>query len=174
MGNPAGGPAMNDTRALYDYEIKLLEDVEQFGCHVISVVDPDGNAPPFSYSVGFSQTFGQGEVIVIGLVPEDGHWVINDLKEKIRFEDFILADNLRIPEILSECDLMCRSIPAERIVRDYFNSALWFHDQLFKKPLTTAFQLVWPDPVGFYPWDDQCDSELLALQTPLYEPRLNS
>ena len=165
---------MSITRSLSDYESQLLADIEQFGFQVTTVVDPDGGNPPFSYSVGFTQSLGQGEVIVVGLAPESGNWVIHDFYEKVREEGIRFADGLRISEILSEAELVCRAVPQAKITRDYLNSAIWFHRRQFGSELAQVFQLVWPDPRGNYPWDEDCDQDVIAMQTPLYETRLNS
>jgi len=45
---------------------KLLDDVAEYGWHVIKVLDqPD--APGWAYSVGLFQNFGHPEIMVFGL-----------------------------------------------------------------------------------------------------------
>ena len=49
---------------------RVARDIERYGCHVISVFDPDGRLPSFSYSIGIQDSSGAPDVIVFGLRPE--------------------------------------------------------------------------------------------------------
>ena len=52
-------------------EKKPLADIEQYGCHVIHVLEEE-EGPPFSYSVGVQKTSGAPEVMVITGKVHDG------------------------------------------------------------------------------------------------------
>ena len=40
------------------YERNILQHIEEHGCSVTSVFDPDGKEPPFSYSIGIARSSG--------------------------------------------------------------------------------------------------------------------
>src|SRR6516225_5575395 len=64
-------------------EQKAIADVEQYGCHVIHVME-EGDLPPFAYSVGIEKTSQAAELIVIGLKQPLAHNVINEYNRRVR------------------------------------------------------------------------------------------
>ena len=170
MGNPAGGALVRTSdRELTDYERDILANVEEYGCHVTTVFDPDSDAPSFSYSTGFSETLEQGEVIVFGLSHNLMHQMVNVTMDLCR-EGLVLADGERITGVLEGFDVVARQLPSAAIDREHFNSAMWFHRRRFGSELRTAFQIVWPGAKqGLLPWDDGCDEYVIEMQPPLYE-----
>ena len=154
---------------LTDYEIKLLSNVEEFGCHVTTVFDPDGTDPSFSYSAGFTETVEQGEVIVFGLGHDLMHRMINLTLDECR-EGLVLADGMSIQGLLEGFDVIARKIPFSGLDREHFNSSMWFHQYRFDSELRSAFQLVWPGAQqGLFPWEAGCDEYVIKIQQPLYE-----
>jgi hypothetical protein len=170
MGNPAGGAAVTEgNRELTDYERDILANVEEYGCHVTTVLDPEGDDPSFSYSTGFSETLDQGEVIIFGLDHKLMHRMINITMELCR-DGLILSEGERIAGVLEGFDIVAREIPASAIDREHFNSAMWFHRRRYASELRSAFQIVWPGArQGLFPWEDGCDEYVVRIQPPLYE-----
>jgi hypothetical protein len=153
---------------LSDYEKKILENIEQFGCHVTTVFDPDGDDPSYAYSSGFSTTVKQGEVIVFGLDHDVMHRVVNIVLDKCE-NGLELTDGLAITDVLEGFDVVARTIPEKRIDNEHFNSAKWFHRRIFGTELDRAFQIVWPGAVdGLFPWDPRSDAWVCSRQPPLY------
>src|SRR5687768_9695226 len=66
-----------------EYERNILRNIEEYGCSVTSVFDPDGKEPPFSYSIGITKSCGAPELIVLGLKPETGHWLVNEYRRRV-------------------------------------------------------------------------------------------
>ena len=144
-----------------EYEAKIISNVEKFGCHVTTVFDPEGVEPSFTYSIGFTRSIGQGEVIVFGLSSNLMGFMINETLRQCR-DGLRLAEGVRISGLLEDFDVVVRSIPQANITREHFNSALWFHRREFGTELEDAFQLVWPGArEGLFPWDDgsSCDAQ---------------
>lgn len=151
------------------YEQQVLDNVENSGCHITTVFDPDGDGPIYSYSAGFTKTVTQGEVIVFGLAHDLMGQMINRLYDQCA-DGLILADQRRVSGLLQRFDVVVRSIPAHKIDREHFNTAMWFHRHTFATELRTAFQLVWPGAVdGLFPWDPGSDAFVRSSQPPLYE-----
>ena len=169
MGNPAGGQAVSD-ETLSEYEQSILTHVEKFGCSVTHVFDPDQEEPDFSYSIGFSKTLDQGEVIVFGLARNLMQSMINEVMRQCREDGLILGDNVVISDLLEGFDVIARTIHPDRIEHEFFNSAIWFHRREFGTELKVAYQLVWPGTQqGLFPWDEGCDPYVIEQQPPLYE-----
>lgn len=159
------------TRSLTDYERQILENVEEFGCHITTVVDPDGDGPAFSYSSGFTASVGEPEAIIFGLSPGMMAYVINRTNGLCR-EGLHLVDGTRLSNVLDGFDLFIRALPLEAIEPEYLNSAIWFHEQRFGTPLTSVVQLVWSSSkTGLFPWEEGCETDVIESQTPLYSAR---
>ena len=169
MGNSARGAAVNSESNLTDYEKSILENVDEWGCHITTVVDPDGSDPPFSYSAGLEETFGSGEVIIIGFSTTLMGQIINMLADKLE-AGLALTDGVSLGGLLSGFDMIAKEIPAERIVRENFNSSMWLHERVTGGALTKAFQLVWPDSrTGLFSWDASCPEDGIKLQPLIFE-----
>lgn len=130
-----------------DYEKTILANIEAFGCSVTSVSDPEGEQPPFSYSIGIARSAGAPEVIVVGLAPKLGHWMVNEYNRRVgsgeRFERGTLYEGFLD-------GFAVQFGPVGRTHREhYMRSATWLHDG----PDFEAVQLIWPSTSGAWPWD---------------------
>ena len=65
-----------------EYERNILQHIEDHGCSVTSVFDPDGKEPPFSYSIGIARSSGAPEIIVVGLNAKLAHWMVNEYSRR--------------------------------------------------------------------------------------------
>lgn len=153
-----------------DYERKILETIDEFGCYVTVVFDPEGEEPRFAYSVGFPHTVQQGEVIVFGLPTELLGSMINTTLRQCREDGLELHEGVRIEGLLEGFDVIARRVHPARIEREYFNSAMWHHMGRYGEPLTKVFQLVWPSAAtGLFPWDKGVAQHVIDAQPALYE-----
>lgn len=165
---------MTSPRPLTDHEQKIVDCVEKDGCFVTGVFDPDGRAPNFSYSAGFPQSLGQGDVIVFGLEHSLMHRMINTIWRACS-NGLKLVDGGRLSGVLDDCEVAVCEIERDRIVPDFFNTAIWYHNRIFGTALTGAFQIVWPGAKqGLFPWEPDCNDYVISQQPALYQPRLNS
>ena len=161
--------------AFTDYERNILDKIDEFGCFISLVFDPDGNDPNFAYSVGFPHSIKQGEVVVFGLSNKLLGSTINGTLKQCRDDGLVLADGLRISGLLDGFDVIARSVHPSNIQREYLNSAMWHHMGRYGEPLSEVYQLVWPSAAtGLFPWDEGCHPDVIALQPALYATRLNS
>ena len=158
---------------LTPYEVDILDNVRQYGCHITIVGDPEGEQPKFGYSAGFWETAGQPEVIIFGLSADLIAYVINATLDQCR-EGLSLQEGTRIEDVLEGYALVVRKVCPENIVIDYLNSAMWYHELRTGAPLEHVVQLVWPGvPSNLYPWERDCPPEVQALQPALYEKKLH-
>jgi Domain of unknown function (DUF4262) len=163
---------MTGTPALEDYEQRIVDCVESDGCFVTGVFDPEANEPNFSYSVGFPKSLGQGEVIVFGLSHSLMHKMINLLWESCN-GGAKLVEGARFSGVLEGFEVVARSVARERIIPDFFNSAMWFHRRTFGTELSEAYQIVWPGAQqGLFPWDEGCTDYVISQQPALYKPSI--
>jgi hypothetical protein len=154
-----------------EYERNILANVEEHGWFCTSVFDPDGDAPSFSYSVGFTKTLDSPEFIVFGLPAKLMHsmlWKVFRLIKAGKQPE----DHQRWSDLLEGFDCISRVVHPTNIVRDYLNSAMWlWRTQLGHDEPLQAFQLVWPSSeTGLFPWDADCAQIVRDYQPPLWLP----
>ena len=143
-----------------DYERKILRHIGDFGCSVTSVFDPEGDNPPFTYSIGIARSTDAPELIVVGLESKISHWLVNEYLRRCRSGERFQpgVDYLGFLEGFS-----VRFVPVAREHRaDYMRSACWLHEG----PEFEALQLVWPTRSGAWPWDEDAP-DWLADDQPL-------
>lgn len=63
---------------------QVADDIQEYGCNVISVFDPEELTPCFSYSIGIQETSGVPDAIVVGLKSTLGGFMINEYYRQVR------------------------------------------------------------------------------------------
>lgn len=133
-------------------ELRVLTDIEKYGCHIIHVIGENG-FPPMSYSIGIYQSYQQPEVVIIGLKNEISHSMINHynslLKQGITFKDEEFADGF------IENHKVQFSTVSKKFYKEYFSWSTWYN----KGTNFPAFQIIYPTTFGDWPWDFKDDPE---------------
>jgi len=159
------------TRQLDAQEQRVVDNVRDHGCSVMYVFDEKGELPDFSYSIGFPVSVGQSEVIVFGLKREVMHFMINQVHRACA-AGLTLAEGKEISGLLEGFDCVARRVTDTAAIREHFGWAIWFHETQVRKPMTEAYQLVWPGAVqGLFPWEDGCAADVIESQPALYGTR---
>lgn len=129
------------------YERNILQHIEEHGCSVTSVFDPEEAAPPFSYSIGIARSSGAPELIIFGLSAKLSHWMVNEYNRRIRSGEQFFPGIL-YPGFLE--GFAVQFGPVAREYRgEYMRSACWLHGSAD----FDALQLIWPNTSGIWPWD---------------------
>lgn len=160
---------MSGKRDYTKFEQKILANIDKSGWHANSIL-ADGDAPGFTYSVGFTKTLGCPEFIVFGLPSSLSFQMLSRIYEQIGTNG-IPADGQRWSDVLEGHDCVSRDVHPSNIVRDYLNSAMWYaRDRGQHAPLEAA-QLFWPAVnTILFPWDPDCPDDVKRLQPLLYRP----
>lgn len=144
---------------------RVTNDVRQFGCHVISVFDPEEKSPYFSYSIGIFETSRAPEVIVVGLKPSLGGQMVNDYNRRVRagavFERGRLYDGFLegFPVYIE---------PARRSSLTEYTLGC---DRYYKGAPYPVVQIVWPSTAGVWPWQANASEWFKANQPMLGRKR---
>lgn len=147
----------------------IIDNVERFGVAVMHVAADDPRSPSYSYSVGFEHTLGAPEVLVYGLDRELAQSMINEIFRQCREDGLLLADALRIGNLIEGYDCMARPIDDPRARAGHFGFANWFRRRNGEGDLGRAMQIVWPDPkTRAFPWEEGCGFDVENWQTQLY------
>jgi uncharacterized protein DUF4262 len=128
-----------------DLERIVLTNINDFGWHAVNVIEDDGH-PPWSYSIGFYETWEFPEIIIIGRRRATAHYILNTIATG-------LDDNQR-PDLNVPSDTLIRGAKcfflevADRYHSDYIGFACWF----YRRREFPLYQIVWPSNDGYYPW----------------------
>ncbi|NNC37283.1 MAG: DUF4262 domain-containing protein [Acidimicrobiales bacterium] len=154
------------------YEKDLIANVEKHGWQATHVFDPDGDAPGFTYSIGFPHTLNCPDFIIFGLPSNLMHSMFWEIFRQIK-DGNKPGDGTKWEGLL-EGDFVCisRLVHADNSGSNYFNSARWFHQHDGGDAKKMSFmQLFWPGAQNnLYPWDEGCGDDLIKAQPLLYEP----
>jgi hypothetical protein len=144
-------------------EQKALADIEQYGCHIIHVLE-DEKGPPFSYSVGVQKSSGVPEVIVIGLKRPVAQFVINEYNRRIRAGERFEAGT-RHEGFLEGFSVQFEIVAPEHF--DYFGWDWWYYDG----NCFDVLQIIYPTTIGIWPWDPTA-SESFRKRQPILADNL--
>lgn len=140
------------------YESNILRHIEEFGCSITSVFDPEERHPRFSYSIGISRSCGAPELIVVGLKPELGKWIVNEYYSRASKGEVFAPGVLYLGFLEG---FAVKFVPVAREHREeYMRSTCWLHDGSDFE----ALQLIWPGTNGVWPYDPGASDWMRANQ----------
>lgn len=136
---------------------KLLDDIDEFGWHVLKVLEDD-NGPGFCYSVGLFKTFGHPEIIIVGLKLDLAHTLINnighDIKNGIKYQS-----GQFYTDILDNFKCLMIEV-SKKHYKEYVGYGLWY----YKDDNFPLLQCIYPTVKGVYPWDKNWPADIVDLQ----------
>jgi Domain of unknown function (DUF4262) len=134
-------------RNLSKYESDLLNKIDEFGCMVLHVQNPNEPRPSFSYTIGLPDTRRVPELITCGLPSEVAQSALNHSAD-------LLANGVdltvgRHVDVIGNVDVEFRQVDP-KWVSHLMNSSVWFHNGAD----FPCLQLVYPDIQNHFPEDD--------------------
>ena len=129
-------------------ESKALNDIDEYGCHVINVMEGD-DEPSFTYSIGINKKLNKPDVVILGLKTELAHSMVNNYNERL-MDGEVFVPGKYYPDFLGDFDV-CFVHVAKKYFKEYFGWGLWLYDgEDFE-----VLQIVWPTTDGIWPWDKE-------------------
>ena len=153
-------------RKLQPDEMRLVDDVEKYGCHIISVRE-EGGFPGWCYTVGLSDVLGCPELIVIGLKPGVAHSLLNDCAGRLQ-QGLRVGEGERVDGLLSNVQCEFRAID-KRWIRQTMGYAVWYN----RGDEFAVLQCVYPDLNNHCPWDEGFEASWRNRQPLLFQHSLN-
>jgi hypothetical protein len=139
----------------------VLSNIREFGWHCVNVIEDDGH-PPWSFTIGFYETWNHPELIVIGRSRATAHHILQTIATQIENGD---SPNLADPEPSILLGMRCHFLEVNpRYYSDYVGFALWY----YRNRRFPLYQIVWPNHEGLYPWDENASKPFKEWQ-PLLE-----
>ena len=126
---------------------KALDDIENYGCHVLKVAEGEGE-PAFTYSIGINKRQNKPDIVILGLKTELAHSIVNNYKDRL-LEGESFVPGKFYSDFLEGFDV-CFVKVAKSHYKEYFGWGLWLHEG----DDFDVLQMVWPTTDGVWPWDD--------------------
>ncbi|WP_211829383.1 DUF4262 domain-containing protein [Kistimonas asteriae] len=131
-----------------DIDKKALDDIEKYGCHVLNIMEGDGE-PCFTYSIGIDKEQGKPDIVILGLKNELAHFIVNDYKDRLMAGETFEPGKYYYDFI--EGFPVCFVKVAKIHFQEYFGWGLWLHNGNDFEVL----QLIWPTTNGVWPWNEK-------------------
>jgi hypothetical protein len=144
-------------------ERKILADIAEHGWHDMNVVEDDGH-PPWSFTIGFYDTWRYPELIIIGRSRATAHQMLSTIADEL--------DANRHPDLTDPTPYILLGIPCRFVevaahhYSDYVGFARWY----YRGKHFPLYQIVWPSTDGHYPWHPQASEHFKAWQPVLGKP----
>jgi hypothetical protein len=146
-----------DLSELDAQETNFVENIKTHGWSATHVL-ADDEGPEFSYTTGFWYKFQFPELILFSLPNEVAHQIFWNLFNLLA-EGGILLPNAPNSEALEGHDVFLRSVEP-RWVSEFLTWTKWFYGQ----ETFEVQQLVWPDKLGNFPWDNGAETAFKIMQ----------
>lgn len=138
---------------------QVAKNIARYGWHVTGVFDSKSDEPSFAYTVG-ATTRNLPELIIVGLDPRTGCMLINDLLHRLQEGTEIIKEDEPYNELANVPMYLRKLTPPQ--MGEHMTMCLHYHGTT---PFD-AYQLVYPDPDGTFPWEPDYD---FPQQTLLFE-----
>ena len=143
---------------------RIGREIAQRGWHFETLADSE-TAPPATYTVGLGESFGNPELILIGLPPELARTVLTKMAEQIR-DGQAYVPGRRYSGILDKFDVLIGAVHATQAERRLPLAAAWYATRPEPQPLR-AIQIFFPDRAGHFPGDPASDLQAASIQPSL-------
>ena len=144
-------------------EQKALSNIDEYGCHIIHVLEEDG-LPPFSYSVGIWKSSSAAELIVVGLDRKIAHLVINDYNARVR-DGWRIEEGQVAGDFLKGFDCLFREM-GKAHYPEYLGWCRW----LYGGDHFPTLQMIYPNTKGIWPWQADASEWFKQRQPVLAAP----
>lgn len=157
----------HDPRCEGTDDAKLLADVQEYGWHVVRVLEK-GDTPGWAFSIGLYKNFHHPEIVVFGLNEDLMYYLINDIGEEVRKGKTFQVGGLYRDLIESYA---CTFKPVNQVwYRDFLGYANWFYkNQDYPVP-----QCIWPDRNSRFPWEPDFNENWMWAQPLLFRDERES
>ncbi len=138
-------------------EQKVIDNIAQYGWHCIHIMG-EGDAGPYSFTIGLFHTYKQPEFVIFGLPAKVAHQVLSIVVQAIQRDEPL---NLSVPtnELLEGYPCCFAEVPATEY-HDYMGFCRWYYEGN-GFPL---YQIVWPNRAGQFPWHPEATTAFKRVQ----------
>ncbi len=148
---------MPRTKASEPSDQPLLDNIQEFGWHCLSVAEDDKHQP-FTYTIGLYQTYGIPELLIYGVPGKTAHAILCIAANAAACGKPI---DMTVPtdELLEGYSCVFVPVPLEAYP-EHVGSARWYYEG----DNFPVQQIVWPSKEGIFPWHSQATKEFRVKQ----------
>jgi len=150
-----------DQAELDPFEREFISQIREHGWFGIRVFDPEKQEPDFTYTTGLFHGLGYPEIIVFSLPKQVSHDILWNIYSDAR-EGKDFKPEVRLSGIFGNHQAVLLPVSQDFYV-EYLGWSRWF----YRGDDFQCFQLVWPDPAGFFPWEPAFDRSFSGDQPDL-------
>lgn len=136
---------------------KYLELIKEVGWAVVGV--PMGERGPFMvYTIGLEETFDHPELVVFGLAPEIAHQFFHILVKEIKAGNPLKPGEKYTDLTGGGLPMIFYPLAPEKVSE--LRVLTWFvAEHAKKKKISPPLQMIWSDPAGLLPWEENFDEQ---------------
>ncbi len=127
------------------FEQKALDDIREYGLHIIGVAEDD-QGPGFVYSLGLFENYVHPEIIIIGLKQDLAQRLLNNMAYDIKHGKTFESGEFH-EDVLDDFLCYFGQVPRSKY-KDYVGWSRWYYEG-DDFPLV---QCVYPTVAGKFPW----------------------
>jgi len=124
-----------------------IANIEKFGCTVLHIKDREEGRAHFSYTVGVFDTSGAPELIVVGLLVDTAHFLLNEAVKRLR--EGINLTMSRQSDLIEGVDCEFRPVDPKWVAHVMVQSSRYYGGSAFP-----VLQAIYPDSRGQFPEDE--------------------
>jgi|HubBroStandDraft_1064217.scaffolds.fasta_scaffold209320_2 hypothetical protein len=144
-------------------ERKVIADIEEFGWHSMDVMEDIGH-PPWTFTIGFQETWRHPELIIVGRSRATAHRILTTFA--------IGLEENRRPDLAGVTLDLLPGIPCcfvEVSTHHYHNYVDFARACYSRGERSPLYQIVWPSNDGHFPWNPQATKHFKDWQPVLGE-----
>lgn len=141
-----------------EYRQSVLKNIENFGFHTTSVMGSNPDEISYTYSTGIQETASKPDIIIFGLSPSLSHTLINIYYNRIKSGESFEA-GVQYSSFLKESTIVFDTVPKNKI-DEYMLCVPWIYGDKQHE----AYQLLYPDDDGNWPWQDNVEETFRRFQ----------
>lgn len=133
---------------------KITEHIQKFGWHCLHVspTDADGDVLRFSYSIGFTESYGQPEILIFGLAREKTHPLLSECATLLSAGATFVTDSPDDRVLANDYKVVFRPVPASAFGEYLGTATRYYGTRRF-----SALVMYLPDRAGLFPWQEGYD-----------------
>lgn len=142
-------PFKKDTKSKIRSDVQ--ENIESHGWQCQHVFDTDGEKQPFSYSIGFCESYNHPEIMIFGLKKDTMHAILSDIAEELK-SGRVFEPNVRVSGVIGGDFEVCFKPLKESLKGEYAGIATRYYESPFD-----VYVMLWPDKNNTLPTEQECE-----------------
>lgn len=132
---------------------RIADNIQEHGWHCLHIFPVEEGHDRFSYSIGFSESYGAPEVLVFSMDPDKAHALLNECAIELR-KGYVIRSGVECPNILAgDYKVVFKSVRPE-CFGEYLGTALRYYQE---KPFDAVVMFL-PDSRHRFPWEAEYDN----------------